>query len=174
MVSRWQIRLSAAGAGLDVGALHSLVPLVARAPIRAAGREVGHVREPVIVGRELFALATIEAEAFEMQLHEWARRGILQTAAGLCIIGRRVPVDQGEGEPSAVYTAVRSVDVIEVPRGPGCFLWRAESAAGAELPGLSAPVARPWKPRPARGHDPAGALRRRFARGRPAVSGTAS
>lgn len=169
-MSFWHTRLGVAGAstpaaeGLDLVGLRALVPLVAGAPIRAVGRAVGHVREPWLIGRELFALAEITDAAFEAQLRAWERRGHLQTAVGLCILGRRVPLDQGEGEPSSIYVAVAAVEVVNLPRSAACFLWSAEAAAGGVLPALTAAMPRAWTPRPARGADPLGAMRRRFTR----------
>ncbi|MDO8475023.1 MAG: hypothetical protein Q7W02_02305 [Candidatus Rokubacteria bacterium] len=169
----WQIRLGGvgapAGAGevLDLAALRSLAEIMRQGhvPLRARGAVVGDVREPCLIGRELFALAEVSDEAFAAQLGEWERRGCLSTVAGLSIVGRRVPMAETECERSSVYTAVRSVDVIDLPRGAACFLWNSEPAAGAELPGLTAPGRRAWRPRPARGADPLGNLKRRFARG---------
>jgi len=173
----WQIRLGAVGAaigageGLDLAALRSLVPLVDGAPIRVAGREVGHVREPVLLGRELFAVAEITAAAFAGQLGEWERRGCLSTVVGLSIIGRRVPVAAAECEPSSAYVDVVAVTVTDVPRGgAGCFLWSEEAAAagGGVLPGLEAGAPGPRRPRHGPGEDPLRDLRQRFARRAPA------
>jgi hypothetical protein len=164
---RWHIRLAATDEGLDLAGLRSLAALVDGVPLCMGGDLVGHVREPWIIGRELFAVAEIAAAPFAAQLEAWERRGRLATAAGLWIEGRTAPAKLTECEPSAVYVAVASVDVVTLPRGAGCFLWSDEVAASGEgvLPGVGAATARPWRPRPARGEDSLGDLRRRGARG---------
>jgi len=129
------------------------------------------VREPVLLGRELFAVAEITAAAFAGQLGEWERRGCLSTVVGLSVIGRRVPVTVAECEPSSVYVDVAAVTVSDLPRGgAGCFLWSDEVAAagGGVLPGLEAPAPGPRRPRHGPGEDPRGDLRQRFARRAPA------
>ena len=128
--------LGVAGLGLDLTALRSLVPLVEWVPLRMAGNMVGHVREPLLIRRELFAQAEIADAAFEAKLSEWELRGRLHTAVSLRINGRTAPTAQADGEPSHVSTAVASIDVVDLPRTGGCFF-------GATLPGMTVPVPAP-------------------------------
>jgi len=54
----------------------------------------------------------------------------------LRINGRTAPTAQADGEPSHVFAAVASIDVVDLPRTRGgCFF-------GATLPGLTVPVPR--------------------------------
>jgi hypothetical protein len=161
---RWHIRLAATDEGLGLAGLRSLAALVDGVPLCMGGDLVGHVREPWIIGRELFGVAEITAAPFAVQLEAWERRGRQQTACGLWIHGPTALTDSTECEPGRVYLAVTSIEVVDVPRGVGCFLWSSAAPAGA-LPGISMPPGRPWKPRPARAADPVGDLRRRGARG---------